>query len=498
MGPPPLAERSVRWWAGGVRRAPGIAFVLLAAAACGGGPAGTATSPPAATAPPTPTTATTALPTTTAPVVTAAPATTAPPAPATGPGAGSCFPAYADLVSLLTVAGAGESSLVVADFTGDGYQDVLIQRWRFATTESFPLAVLVNDTRGGLIEGTADVFDGAVPSTTFVGGGREVVADFNGDGRPDVFLPDFGKDAVPFPGGQNVLLLSTPDGRLADATDRLPQRRDTTHSAAAGDVDGDGDLDLYVGNIWGRDVAPAVLLNDGAGWFTPSPGALPPMTGLTQNGYTVGAFADVDGDGDADLVLGDAGDDIDNEHSTRRSAVLLNDGAGRFEPLPGAMPPGPFPSTPYQIALHIAAADLDHDGDLDLVVNHTRDYVGRMIQVLVNDGGGIFEDETAARLPQADDHGPWLAHMDLLDIDRDGEPDIVAGALDPSGGGPLVYRNLGGGFFDPDPVHIPTDWLYYAFIDLEADGGLDLVVSTFEERPPATILVRRDTGCLAP
>jgi hypothetical protein len=76
-----------------------------------------------------------------------------------------------------------------------------------------------------------------------------VVADFNGDGNPDLFVADHGLDDEPWPCHQNTLILSAPGGKLVNATSFLPQQLDMTHSADAADIDGDGDQDLYIGNM---------------------------------------------------------------------------------------------------------------------------------------------------------------------------------------------------------------------------------------------------------
>ena len=102
-----------------------------------------------------------------------------------------------------------------------------------------------------------------------------VVADFNGDNRPDIFIADIGTDNTAinpgFPGQQNELILSESNGKFRDATANLPQRFTFSHSAAAADVNGDGSIDVFENNIGGlgRSHAQAdILLNDGSGHFT--------------------------------------------------------------------------------------------------------------------------------------------------------------------------------------------------------------------------------------
>ena len=125
-----------------------------------------------------------------------------------------------------------------------------------------------------------------------------MVADFNGDGRPDVFIADTGDDRDPYAGFQNTLMLSAPAGKLVDATATLPQASDYSHSACTGDINGDGHPDIYVGNIYGvNNITPRLLLNDGTGHFTIGgslPGELEDPNFTAR--YTTCTFADVNGD----------------------------------------------------------------------------------------------------------------------------------------------------------------------------------------------------------
>jgi hypothetical protein len=356
-----------------------------------------------------------------------------------------------------------------ADFNDDGWPDVVLWRGFYQSTEAFELDVLLNDGNGNLVLGTSQVFSGTVPSV--VHGTAPVLADFNGDGRLDMFFADTGMDTDPFPGHQNTLVLSAPGGKMVDATENLPQQSDQTHSAAAADVDGDEDVDLYVGNLGGEGLeAPEILLNDGTGRFEVAIGLLPPeQRDLFENWYTASQFADVNNDTFPDLILG-------HGDPGRDSHVLLNDGTGHFAKVETDLPPTLLGSN--DVALTIKAADISGDGYLDLFVNHSRNTdLGRYIQVLINNQDGTFRDETSTRLPQSDNNDPWIIWFYLLDLDMDGYLDIVAAPMGDSHG-PLFYLNNADGTYRPLPnvFNVGTDNVF-AFLDVDRDGFLDVLWS---------------------
>jgi hypothetical protein len=386
----------------------------------------------------------------------------------------TCLPQYSKPEVILTLHRPTDlHHMVSADFNGDGWPDVVLARAQYATTETYELDILLNDGRGNLTLGTSQVFSGTVPSVTDA---RELVlADFNGDGRPDIFIADEGMDAPPNPGYQNTLVLSAPGGKMVDATGNLPQQSDMTHSAAAADIDGDKDVDLYVGNVWGQNmIPPKIWLNDGTGLFSVASGRLPyPIENLDFGAFTTSEFVDVNNDTFPDLILGDAGDDLIGGPD---SLVLLNDGAGRFSILANAIPSKPFSST--DIALDIDAADINGDGYQDLFIVFTKwDYVGMYIQILINNQDGTFRDETSARLPQSDNNDPWIKWVYLLDLNMDGHLDIAALPVGDTQG-PIFYVNSGDGTYSPLPnvFNIGTDNLF-TFLDIDLDGYLDVVWS---------------------
>jgi hypothetical protein len=412
----------------------------------------------------------------------------------------SCLPHYSHYQFVLQVNETDdlyEAFPTAWDLNRDGLEDIVIRRTKFQTYDTYELDILLNDGNGGMTLATSAFFSGAVPAVQ--NPTEVIVADFNGDDRPDIFVADHGYDLPPHPGYQNQLALTTPDGKLVNATGNLPQQDDFTHSACAADIDSDGDIDLYVGNIWGQnDHDPQVLLNDGDGKFSVGENRLPPLVDLNQNGYTTCEFSDVNNDDALDLILGDAGDDIANEHSTADSEILLNDGTGVFALLPNAMPPKAVSS--FDICHDIEPINLNDDAYIDLLIVYEgwegpdEGWQGSYIQALVNNKDGTFRNETLSRLESLD-RQVWIPSLELLDLDRDGDLDLLAMPWDADNPDPQLFLNDGNGDFSWEPFDFGLQGgdLYFTFLDLDGDGGHDMLLTL--NYPPEYVFAIRDLGC---
>jgi FG-GAP-like repeat len=166
-------------------------------------------------------------------------------------------------------------------------------------------------------------------------------------------------------------------------------------------------------------------------------------------------FADVNGDGAPDLVVGGG-----EEKGANASQVLLNDGRGRFTFF-ATLPPTTGPPN-NAFVIDMKAGDVNGDGHVDLVFGDTLNdpwYVGTNIQVLINDGHGHFGDETATRLQSPPTQAKsWPQRVLLDDVNGDGLPDLTIQyapeGVVPSSDPTALYLNEDGIF---KPAATPAD-----------------------------------------
>jgi hypothetical protein len=397
-------------------------------------------------------------------------------------------PRYAKpTVALREVVPAGANQMAAADFNGDGLVDVLVARLGPVSTATLPVTLLLNKGKGRFVDATKTVFLGAPPRTQHPR--QIVIADFNRDGRPDAFIADHGSDQQPFPGYPNTLILSRPGGKLVDASVNLPRIPDFSHSAAAGDVDGNGTIDLYVGDLSSgcegcAAVAPEVLLNDGAGHFAPASDALPAEVAAPFSPhYNGSALVDVNGDGALDLVLAAASNAF---FPPVVSLVLFGDRRGHFV-IANELPPKPFGPSANSLGMSFGDLNGDHRPDLVLANAPTdASLTGAWLQVLINNGDGSFRDETAARLPgqRPNNTNHWIPFPQLIDLNGDGQLDLLTHLTDPDPGvAAPAFLNDGHGNFKP--LNVPA-----------LKNGMYAFVNDKPRQPPRDVLAVSDAGAL--
>jgi Ca2+-binding RTX toxin-like protein len=255
------------------------------------------------------------------------------------------------------------------------------------------------------------------------------------------------------------------------------------------DLDGDGDLDAIVGDFngdfsyfrnTGTAAAPTFVQQTGA--FDPATGAGNPLNGIDVNALATPTFTDVDGDGDLDGILAGGGSGTQRYFRNQGSAVAPN-----FVEQTGGNNPFAVVDVDGLATAAPTLADLDGDGDLDLLEGGS---ASGALYYYLNTGTAttpVYVLQTGAENPFGFNVGS-SARPVLGDVDRDGDFDLIVGRQ--SGGvgvsGTVLYfRNVG---TPRDPLFVAQTAnnpfasinvgfnAQPAFADLDGDGDLDVAV----------------------
>jgi hypothetical protein len=269
----------------------------------------------------------------------------------------------------------------VADFNRDGHLDLAVPVYSIFTSNSDANIFLGNG------DGTF------TPAAAFPVSGQNAnnfaVADFNGDGKPDL--------AMSLPDADQVqVLLGNGHGSFTPMT---PISVDAVFVIATGDFNGDGNADLAV--VSPGATAVYILLGKGDGTFTA--GAT-----ISVAEPTAVAVADFNGDGIADLAVVNGGSDT--------VTILLGNGDGTFTAVAST------PSTGFE-PLSIAAGDLNGDGIADLAVSNQNDGYPNpgIVTVLLGNGDGTFKAGPTLQ------SGSIPYTVAVADFNGDGKADLVTG-----------------------------------------------------------------------
>lgn len=395
--------------------------------------------------------------------------------------------------ALDSLAKSAMGGLAVLDYDGDGRLDVYCvnggwhDRYGGATRPAKPAPNRLFRNLGGFR--FEDVTDAAGVGDTGFGLGA-AVGDADGDGRPDLFVSNYGRC---------VLYRNRGDGTFEDATDRAGIAPAFAAGAAFLDFDRDGDLDLFVGQYVDPDAFDGRMAQHSAmgGILGPAAYAAQPSrlyrnrgdgtfddvtqaAGVGRPGRAMGVSAtDLDGDGWQDLVV--ANDAMEN-------FVWRNRGDGTFAEVAAVKGLAFGREGDERASMGVTVADLDGDARLDVLMPDTR-------------GGTVYVAHETWFTDRAGDHG--FAGMTLgltgwtyaaFDVENDGRTDLYLTHGDLRSLAPqpsFVVRNRGGGrFVRMERSHKGADAVAEVeaaargavAADLDDDGREDLLVLVLDGR----------------
>lgn len=341
--------------------------------------------------------------------------------------------------------------LSYADIDGDQDLDVLL-----SGSYSSPVHIsrlYLNDGAGIFDEVPANYFEGFM-------NGDVAIADFNNDNKKDILISGT-TDIYRASSKQATSLYLNSNGNFTHTATPFPSLYRS--SLAYADIDNDNDLDVFIMGTqnFSTDVA-RLYVNNGSAGFT--------VKGdIISNGAYMGSadFADVDNDGDQDLVV--SGQGFINFTWLTFTKLYLNDGSGNFTEDTNQNFTQVYES-------FVLFEDVDNDNDPDLLVTGLGDF-SRVAEIYQNDGSGNFSQMSGFSL-----QGISYGAAAFADIDNDNDPDLLlAGQI--AGGSPptsatRLYTNDGSGIFT-EVRGTPFPDIYsgaVAFADMDQDNDQDLLI----------------------
>ncbi len=350
----------------------------------------------------------------------------------------------------------------MADFNKDGYSDVLyigamipnnIDSVGVDTSGACgggvckgkkPLpSLLLGDAKHNLTYAPELIIDKREDSG-MSSGYRALVADYNNDDILDFYVADIGLGT--HNGVRDSYFLSQPNGTWLESSKTHLSHSNFVvfdHGGATGDIDNDGDMDVVITDNTCSNCVTALwcLINDGTGFLNKRICGGSPALGLE--------LADMDGDGDLDAIVGahEYG-----KYGSRLTGIVWNNGKGDFPS---------YNTTPFKqyknkwgTIPEVSAADLDNDGDLDVVYSRAGElYVGTALQIIENLGNKKFKDHGIFPLVEApadfipthegNEWNDFIEDIRFRDLDKDGDIDLyLSGSMSPKTDG-MVLLNQG-------------------------------------------------------
>ena len=355
--------------------------------------------------------------------------------------------------------GQGPAGIVIADFTGDGKPDVVTANYGASS-----ISILRHN---GLIGAAA----GFLPPVSFNATNHAekiAAADVNGDGISDVVV---GETVDIGPAATLAVMINTGNGNFAAPViyDAAPGGRFGSTAVALADLDNDGDVDLIGGGLYSSgstdNGAVTIRRNNGNGTFGSAEIILFTNPNYVSNPKEI-TTGFINGDGFPDIVAA-----VPSGRAIEGFVVVNSNSSGGFNT--------PVYYEASQQTFDVAIVDLDNDGDGDVI---TLANSSAAVTVHENLGDGSFPVLTRYEVASLSDA------VESADIDNDGDIDIVVnGEFDVASNDPLlkILKNNGNGTFAPAIDYTPArNFADMKLRDINGDGFVDLIFAPDGNFPP--------------
>ena len=345
------------------------------------------------------------------------------------------LPFLPDESASLALPGVNASNAAWGDYDNDGDLDILISGQNLSNVR---IAKIFRNDAGAF----TDAFSLPGMAASFADWG-----DFNNDGFLDILLIGF--DAASQ--SRSFVYQNAGDGTFFDTESGLAGAHQG--SAAWGDYDRDGDLDILVTGASTSAGSVSDIYRNDAGSFVKLQAGLTPVT----SGF--GKWADFDKDGDLDILLAGAPEGVGST-----TQIYRNDGAGTFVLTPVTLTP---------VATSAAAlGDYDNDGDMDILLAGSS-ATGRVTKVIRNDGAFTFTVADTTIIGVSNGSVAWG------DFDNDGLLDVLVAGFDSQFSRVArVYKNQGDGTFTD--IDAELDGIIFGsacWTDFDNDHDLDIFLT---------------------
>lgn len=406
---------------------------------------------------------------------------------------------YAGVTNPRSVADIFPQGSISADFQKDRFPELIVPLNKAYGTPVFarlPYLYLSNDN--GRLEFRQAVND-QFPSV--FGARRSAFLTING--TPAAFFVAHNVSGVyndPTAYGTAVLAVGGASGARvrADLIPRITTQSSLAangtdaHAMATGDINGDGKQDILLANwgIFGGNFTPLFMVQSNEGSFTVErndflnqlnsvPLLNPDKVPSGQNNLWLDVhLADLNGDKYDDIVAGFG-------HGSSYSYVFWNN-KGNFSFDDKAPLPATVYGTENSLHMETRTTDIDKDGDLDLIISHSRlspYYGGDYLQIIRNDAGKFVDiTSTAIKQDNSDIYAgfiQWSSALYIRDVNKDGKDDMVFARQD---GTLRIYINENGSSFRNFNVSLPSSegsGRLIGFDDFDGDGNFEAVYWQF-------------------